>query len=84
MGQAIRSPEAMDRALVSRVAHPQHGWVPNIASPIRYSATPLADPVAAPGIGQHSAEILRDTLGYSAQRIAELTQAGAVGAPAAL
>lgn len=79
VGQALRSPEALDRALVSRVPHPQHGWVPNIASPIRYSATPVADPVAAPGIGQHTAQILRELLGYSEQRIAELTRAGAVG-----
>ena len=79
VGQALRSPEARERALVSRVPHPQHGWVPNIASPIRYSATPMADPVAAPGIGQHTAEILRDTLGYGEQRIAGLVAAGAVG-----
>jgi crotonobetainyl-CoA:carnitine CoA-transferase CaiB-like acyl-CoA transferase len=83
VGQALRSPEAMDRALVSRVAHRQHGWVPNIASPIRYSATPLADPVAAPGIGEHTAQILRDTLGYSEARIAELAAGGAIGSPAA-
>lgn len=79
VGQAIRSPEARDRGLVSRVAHPQHGWVPNIASPIRYSATPLADPVSAPAIGQHTAEVLRDVLGYSAERVAALAERGAVG-----
>ncbi len=83
VGQALRSPEARERGLVSRVPHAQHGWLPNIASPIRYSATPLADPMAAPGIGQHTAEILRNTLGYSEQRIAELVAAGAVGAAAA-
>ncbi|GAP37150.1 CoA transferase [Piscinibacter sakaiensis] len=78
VGQAIRSPEATDRRLVTRVPHARHGWVPNIASPIRYSATPLADPVAAPGIGENSAEILRDVLGYGDDRIAALVQAGAV------
>jgi crotonobetainyl-CoA:carnitine CoA-transferase CaiB-like acyl-CoA transferase len=80
VGETLRSAEARERALVSRVAHPQHGFVPNIASPMRFSATPLADPVAAPGIGQHTAQILRDTLGYSEQRIAQLTRDGAVGA----
>ncbi len=83
VGQALRSPEATERQLVSRVAHPQHGWVPNIASPIRYSATPLADPVAAPNIGQHTGQILRETLGYSEERIAALAQTGAIGVAAA-
>lgn len=78
VGQAVRSPEAAERRLVSRVAHRQHGWVPNIASPIRFSATPVADPVAAPDIGQHTEQILRDKLGYSTERIAALTQAGAI------
>ena len=78
VGQALRSPEARARGLVSRIPHAQHGWLPNISSPIRYSATPLADPVAAPGIGQHTAEVLRGTLGYSEERVAALLRSGAV------
>ncbi len=79
VGEALRSPEAMDRELVSRVPHAQHGFVPNIASPIRFSETPLADPVAAPGIGEHSAAILRETLRYSDAQIEVLMGSGAVG-----
>lgn len=82
VGEAIRSPEARDRRLVTRIPHPTVGWVPNMALPIRYSHTPIADPVAAPTVGQHTQEVLRQTLGYDEGRLAELDRAGAFGPPA--
>uniref|UniRef100_UPI000D33CA6F CaiB/BaiF CoA transferase family protein n=1 Tax=unclassified Variovorax TaxID=663243 RepID=UPI000D33CA6F len=82
VGEAIRSPEARERRLVTRIAHPDVGWVPNMALPIRYGRTPIADPVAAPTVGQHTHEVLREALGYDDERLATLAQAGAFGPPA--
>ncbi len=79
VGEAIRSPEAQTRRLVTRVHHPVLGQVPNIASPIRYARTPLVDPVPAPAIGEHTAQVLQEVLGYGADRIAELARAGTFG-----
>lgn len=79
VSQAIRSPEARARPFVTRIAHPLVGEIPNFASPIRYQRTPLADPVAAPAIGQHSEEVLREVLGLTSERIEALAQAGAFG-----
>jgi crotonobetainyl-CoA:carnitine CoA-transferase CaiB-like acyl-CoA transferase len=79
VGEAIRSPEARERRLVTRIAHPDAGWVPNVALPIRYSRTPVADPVAAPAVGQHTNAVLRDLLGYDEQRLVRLAEAGAFG-----
>jgi crotonobetainyl-CoA:carnitine CoA-transferase CaiB-like acyl-CoA transferase len=83
VGEAIRSPEARERELVTRIPHPVVGWVPNVALPIRYSATPIADPVAAPTVGQHTSEVLRGTLGYADGQMDRLARAGAFG-PVAL
>jgi crotonobetainyl-CoA:carnitine CoA-transferase CaiB-like acyl-CoA transferase len=80
VGEAIRSPEARERELVTRIPHPTVGWVPNVRLPIRYSRTPIVDPVAAPAVGQHTQEVLGDWLGYGEDRLAELAQAGALGA----
>jgi crotonobetainyl-CoA:carnitine CoA-transferase CaiB-like acyl-CoA transferase len=79
VGEAIRSPEARERKLVSRIPHPQAGWVPNVRLPIRYSLTPVVDPVAAPAVGQHTKEVIREVLGYDEGRLADLSEAGAFG-----
>jgi crotonobetainyl-CoA:carnitine CoA-transferase CaiB-like acyl-CoA transferase len=79
VGEAIRSPEARERRLVTRIPHPETGWVPNVALPIRYSRTPVVDPVAAPTVGQHTNDVLRDLLGYDQDRLAQLAEAGAFG-----
>ena len=83
VGEAMRSPEATARKLVTRIPHPALGEIPNIASPIRYQRTPVVDPVPAPTIGQHTQEILHQVLGYSDERIAQLAQTGTFGEPAA-
>jgi len=79
VGEAIRSPEARERELVTRIPHPELGWMPNVALPIRYAGTPLADPAPAPRIGEHTSEVLADWLGADEPRIAALASAGAFG-----
>ncbi|MDB6001429.1 MAG: carnitine dehydratase [Rhizobacter sp.] len=81
VSEAIRSPEARDHALVTRIPHPILGWVPNVRLPIRYAATPMADPIAAPSVGQHTAEVLNGVLGLDAVQLQRLADAGAFGAP---
>jgi crotonobetainyl-CoA:carnitine CoA-transferase CaiB-like acyl-CoA transferase len=83
VGEAIRSPEARERGIVTRIRHDAVGWVPNVNSPIRYSGTPLADPVAAPALGQQTDGVLRDLLGYDDARLVALAATGAFGAEAA-
>lgn len=83
VGEAIRSPEARERQLVTRIPHAVAGWLPNLALPIRYAGTPLADPVAAPMVGEHTQQVLQEVLGYDAARCAALGAQGAFGAAAA-
>lgn len=83
VGEAIRSAEARDHELVTQIDHPMLGKVPNVRLPIRYGMTPLADPVAAPSVGQHTEEVLKSVLGLDVERVARLSQAGAFGKPVA-
>jgi len=78
--EAFQSPEMKAREIVSTIDHPKAGKIPNIALPIRLAGTPIADPVAAPGLGQHTSDVLRSVLGLTALEIAELQRAGTIGA----
>ena len=80
VGQAMRSAEAEARHLVTHIAHPVLGQIPNIASPIRYARTPMVDPTPAPAIGQHTGEVLQDVLGWAPEKIDRMAQSGAFGA----
>ena len=77
--EAFNSPEARERHRISEIPHPKAGTVPNVETPLNLSLTPVIDPVAAPLLGQHTREVLRDTLGYDDARIAALAEAGVFG-----
>jgi crotonobetainyl-CoA:carnitine CoA-transferase CaiB-like acyl-CoA transferase len=75
--EALASDESCSRGLVTRIPHPVKGWIPNIESPLRLQRTPAIFPVAAPAVGQHTEQVLRDVLNYDVQRIDSLKAAGA-------
>jgi crotonobetainyl-CoA:carnitine CoA-transferase CaiB-like acyl-CoA transferase len=79
--QAIRSAEARARQAVSWIPHTGVGRIPNIASPWRFSDTPVADPRAAPRVGEHTGEVLSELLGLDADALAGLARSGAFGEP---
>jgi crotonobetainyl-CoA:carnitine CoA-transferase CaiB-like acyl-CoA transferase len=77
--QGFNAPEARERHRLSQIPHPTAGTVPNIETPLSMGLTPCVDPVAAPLLGEHREEILRDKLGYDDHRIASLLEVGAFG-----
>lgn len=83
VGESLLSDEIRESGLVSRIAHPTLGWVPNIASPIRLSETPAVDPKPAPSVGENTLEVLRDVLHYDEEKIDALRRTGALGAGSA-
>ncbi|HET7493321.1 MAG TPA: CoA transferase [Bradyrhizobium sp.] len=77
--EAFNSPEARERHRLSKIPHPTAGTVPNIESPLNLGLTPVIDPAAAPLLGQHTREVLREKLGYDDARITALTDVGVFG-----
>ena len=79
IAEAIEAPETKALDMVSQIPHPTAGSVANVRLPITLGQSPLAQPVAAPVLGQHTREVLRDVLGYGSARIGELNEAGVFG-----
>jgi len=79
--QVFADPQVRHRDMRLDVPHPSGAAVPLVANPIRLSATPPRYDRPPPLLGQHTDEILRERLGMSDERIAELRRTGVVSLP---
>ncbi|CCD97349.1 putative Formyl-coenzyme A transferase (Formyl-CoA transferase; carnitine dehydratase) [Bradyrhizobium sp. ORS 375] len=79
VAQAFEAPEVRARDRTCRIPHPTAGAIPNIEPAITMQMTPAVVPTAAPRLGEHTAGVLRERLGYSEQEIEALRERGAFG-----
>jgi crotonobetainyl-CoA:carnitine CoA-transferase CaiB-like acyl-CoA transferase len=71
-------PQVAANDLIAQLSHSQWGRVQQTGMLTKFSSTPGAIDRAAPLLGEHTDEILREYLGYPADRIASLRAAGIV------
>ena len=67
----------MARNMVVTVTGPDNQEMKLLGNPIKFASGDTT-PQAPPLLGQHTAEVLRELLGYDAGRIEELRQAGVI------
>ena len=66
------------RGMEQAVEHDAVGKMKLVANPIRFSASPIAQPKAPPSLGQDTQEVLSDTLGLDEKTIQKLKDDGVV------
>ena len=76
IAQVINHPQIKARGSMQDVPHPGIGPVALPKSPFRFSDTTVEIRSRTPFLGEHNEAILSRYLGYSADRIAALTQSG--------
>src|SRR5438128_2318631 len=65
LSQVFEDPQAVQRGLQIEIPHPAGVPCPTVASPMRFSATPVAYEIPPPLLGQHTREVLGGILGLS-------------------
>ncbi len=76
--QVFEEPQVVARGMKIEVEHASAGKVPLMASPMRFSETPLEFRLPPPTLGQHTGEILQGVLGLDAAAIARLRDEGII------
>src|SRR6267142_2496060 len=77
VAQVFEEPQVKARGVRIELEHPVAGKLPMVASPMRFSETPLEYRRAPPLLGEHTEEVLRG-LGKSDAEIARLRSAGVI------
>jgi crotonobetainyl-CoA:carnitine CoA-transferase CaiB-like acyl-CoA transferase len=76
VAQVYEEPQVKARGIRVDMDHPVAGKLPTVASPMRFSGTPLEYRLPPPLLGEHTEEVLRGLLGKSDAEIAELRSEG--------
>jgi len=75
VSQALSDPHTVARGMVRTVKHSAAGEVKMLGIPFRFSDTAATIRRAPPTLGEHTDQVLREELGLSEKRIAELRAA---------
>ncbi|KHL72294.1 CoA-transferase [Pseudomonas putida] len=76
LAQMFQDPQVLARGLAVSMPHALGGRVPQVASPIRLSETPVEYRRAPPLLGEHTEEVLGDVLGLDGDALGRLRSAG--------
>lgn len=76
--QVFADPQVQARGLRLDLPNALGSSTPQVASPLRLSATPVAYRLAPPLLGQHTEALLERLLGMSEAQVAELREAGVI------
>lgn len=78
LAQVFADPQVLARELAISLPHALAGSVPQVASPLRLSETPVEYRRAPPLLGEHTEEVLARLLGMSTAQVAQLRATGVV------
>ena len=78
IAEVFKEPQVIARGMKIELPHAVAGKVPLVASPMRFSETPIKHEIPPPAVGQHTDDILREVLKKTDAQIAGLRGGGVV------
>jgi len=76
--EAINDPQVVARGVMVEIEHKTAGKIKEPQHPVKYSVTPATVRMAAPVLGEHNDEVLRELLGYTQAQCDQLRQEGVI------
>ncbi|MGM0585662.1 MAG: CaiB/BaiF CoA transferase family protein [Pseudomonadota bacterium] len=76
--KTFEEPQVLARGMKIETHHPLAGSIPGVANPIKFSNSEIRYRRAAPLLGEHTEEVLRELLSLDDPAIDELRDAGAI------
>ena len=70
--EVFADPQIMHRDMLMQLPHTSAGSVPQVANPVKFSATPVAYRRGPPVLGEHTVEVLRELLSLDEASISRL------------
>lgn len=78
LAEVFSNEQVIARNIKMTMSHPSAGSVDLVRSPMRLSKTPVVENRAPPLLGEHTSEILQDSLGLSSDEIDALRKKGII------
>lgn len=78
IAQALEEPQVKARNMLVNIPHPLNPEFVTVGSPIKLSGTPVEYLRAAPMLGEHTDDVLKQQLGLDDKRLAELKAQGVI------
>jgi crotonobetainyl-CoA:carnitine CoA-transferase CaiB-like acyl-CoA transferase len=78
LDRVFEEPQAVHRGMRFELPHPTAGSVPQVASPLRLSASPVVYERPAPLLGEHNDHVLGELLGLGADECRALREKGII------
>ena len=78
LAEVFADPQVAERGMVSTWSHPIQPDLKLVASPIKLSRTPVRQDLPPPMLGQHTAEVLAEVLGWTEEQQGRLRGKGVI------
>jgi crotonobetainyl-CoA:carnitine CoA-transferase CaiB-like acyl-CoA transferase len=76
--EVFDNPQVRHRGLKVDIPHAAGVPAPGVASPMRFSETPVAYELPPPMLGQHTDEVMKELLGLSGEKLDALRHQGVI------
>ncbi len=78
LDRVLADPQVTQRRMVVEMSHPRLGPIPTLGTPIKVDGEMDLPVTPPPALGQHTEAVLRELLGYPAERVAALREEGVI------